>query len=255
MRIEAGYDIAFNCLQKVPMMLMLSVHPSRRHDLLTADRIKFSPKIAWRCYLDVFGNICTRLVAPPGLLKIHNRIIIADSGMPDRYEPEAQQCDIDLLPDETIVYLLGSHYCDTQKMSDLAWSLFGHVKGGWRRVQAICDYVHERLEFGYHHARCDRTAAEAHAGRIGVCRDFAHLAVTLCRCMNIPDARHNHPRIGRILLARGRDAADVAISTTFGPVQLAQFSVVTEELCGGREDASEAGLIPTQPTPSTREFA
>jgi len=291
-RIEAGYDIAFNCLQKVPMMLMLSVHPSRHHDLLTADRIKFSPKTAWRGYLDVFGNICTRLVAPPGLLKIHNRIIIADSGMPDRYEPEAQQCDIDLLPDETIVYLLGSHYCDTQKMSDLAWSLFGHVEGGWQRVQTICDYVHERLEFGYHHARCDRTAAEAHAGRIGVCRDFAHLAVTLCRCMNIParyctgylgdigvprdpapmdfsawfdvylggqwysfDARYNHPRIGRILLARGRDAADVAISTTFGPVQLAQFSVVTEELCGGREDASEAGLIPTQPTPSTREFA
>ena len=280
MRIEAGYDIAFNCLQKVPMVLMLSVHPSRHHDLLTADLIKFSPKIASRCYLDVFGNICTRLVAPPGLLKLHNRFIIADSGMPDRYEPEAQQCDIDLLPDEAIVYLLSSHYCDTQKMSDLAWSLFGHVQGGWQRVQTICDYVHERLEFGYHHARCDRTAAEAHEERIGVCRDFAHLAVTLCRCMNIParyctgylgdigvprdpapmdfsawfdvflggqwysfDARHNHRRIGRILLARGRDAADVAISTTFGPAQLARFSVLTEELT---DDVVAGSIQPRQ---------
>jgi transglutaminase-like putative cysteine protease len=282
-RIEAGYDIAFNCRKKAPMMLMLIVHPSRHHDLLTAHRIKFSPNVVWRNYLDAFGNVCTRLVAPPGLLKIHNRFIIADSGMPDRYEPEAEQCDIDLLPDDAIVYLLGSRYCDTQKMSDLAWSLFGHVRGGWERVQAICDYVHQRLEFGYQHAKCDRTAAEAHAERIGVCRDFAHLAVTLCRCVNIParyctgylgdigvprdpapmdfsawfevflggqwcifDARHNHRRIGRILLARGRDAADVAISTTFGPAQLAQFSVVTEELCGGRETASEAGLVPMQ---------
>ncbi|MBV9531395.1 MAG: transglutaminase family protein [Bradyrhizobium sp.] len=286
MRIGAGYEIAFNCLEQVPMMLMLSVHPSRHHDLLTADRIKFSPDVGWRSYPDGFGNICTRLVAPPGLLKIHNRFVIADSGMPDRHEPDAKQCAIDQLPDEAIVYLLGSRYCDTQKMSDLAWSLFGHVDGGWQRVQAICDYVHERLEFGYHYARCDRTASEAHEERVGVCRDFAHLAVTLCRCMNIParyctgylgdigvprdpapmdfsawfdvylgdqwysfDARHNHPRVGRILMARGRDAADVAISTTFGPAQLAQFSVVTEELC------VEAGLIATQPADSTAEFA
>jgi transglutaminase-like putative cysteine protease len=177
------------------------------------------------------------------------------------------------LPDEALIYLLGSRYCDTQKLSDLAWSLFGGINGGWQRVQAICDYVHNHIEFGYHHARCDRMASEGHAERIGVCRDFAHLAVTLCRCMNIParyctgylgdicvprdsapmdfsawfevfldgrwftfDARHNHPRIGRIVMARGRDAADVAISTAFGPAPLARFTVVTEEVTEERCD-------------------
>jgi transglutaminase-like putative cysteine protease len=282
-RIEAGYDIAFNCHQQVPMVLMLSVHPSRQNDLLTEHRIKFSPSVASRDYVDVFGNLCTRLVAPPGMLKIHNRFIIADSGLPDGREPEAKQFEIDLLPDEAIVYLIGSRYCDTQKMSDLAWSLFGHIQGGWQRVQAVCDYVHERLEFGYHHARCDRTAAEAHEERSGVCRDFAHLAVTLCRCMNIParyctgylgdigvprdpapmdfsawfevflggrwytfDARHNHTRIGRIVIGRGRDAADVAISTAFGPAELARFSVITEELAGKHDDAVDGSVLPQQ---------
>jgi transglutaminase-like putative cysteine protease len=202
-------------------------------------------------------------------------VIINDSGKQDEVAPDAPQWDIDQLPDNALVYLLGSRYCDTEKLRDLAWSLFGNIPGGWQRVQAVCDYVHNRIQFGYHHARCDRTAAEAHEERMGVCRDFAHLAITLCRCLNIParyctgylgdigvprdpapmdfsawfeafiggrwyrfDARHNHPRIGRILIARGRDAADVAISTTFGLAELARFSVVTEELVGAEMDNS-----------------
>jgi transglutaminase-like putative cysteine protease len=266
-KIKAGYDVAFSFLQEASMVLILSVHPSRQKDLLTEHRLSFSPDVPSRDYVDAFGNICTRLVAPPGILRIHNRFVIADSGRPDDFAPEAEQWEIDRLPDGSLIYLLGSRYCDTQKLSDLAWSQFGSLQGGWQRVQAICDYVHDRIEFGYHHARCDRTAAEGHAERIGVCRDFAHLAVALCRCMNIParyctgylgdigvprdpapmdfsawfevflggrwytfDARHNHPRIGRILIARGRDAADVAISTIFGQTQLTKFSVVTEEL-------------------------
>jgi transglutaminase-like putative cysteine protease len=269
-KIEAGYNIAFNCAQEVPLILMLSVHPTRQSDLVTEHRIAFSPSVKSRDYLDAFGNICTRLVAPAGCLEIRSHFIINDSGSPDEIAPAAGQWEIDRLPNETLVYLLGSNYCKTQRLSGLAWSLFGSVEGGWRRVQAICDYVHERIEFGYHHARGDRTAAEGHEERIGVCRDFAHLAVTLCRCLNIParyctgylgdigvprdpapmdfsawfevfldgrwytlDARHNHPRIGRILIARGRDAADVAISTAFDPAQLARFSVITEE--GGEE--------------------
>jgi len=289
-KIEAGYDIAFQCAQDVPMLLMLSVHPERHQDLLTEHRFSFSAEARARDYLDAFGNICTRLVAPGGLLQIRNRFIIADSGKPDQVAPHAEQWDIDRLPDEALVYLLGSRYCDTQKLSDLAWAQFSNTSGGWQRVQAICDYVHDRLEFGYHHARVDRTAAEGHEERRGVCRDFAHLAVTLCRCMNIParyctgylgdigvprdpapmdfsawfevflsgrwytfDARHNHPRIGRILIGRGRDAADVAISTTFSTAQLANFSVVTEEL--GEEDAS-ASLVPNQAvTPAMDLFA
>ncbi len=180
--------------------------------------------------------------------------------------PDAEQWPIDALPDDALIYLLGSRYCDTQKLADQAWALFGKIPGGWARAQAICQYVHDRIRFGYDHARDDRTASEGHEERIGVCRDFAHLAITLCRCMNIParyctgylgdigvppdpapmdfsawfevflggswfalDARHNQPRIGRIVIGRGRDAADVAISTAFGPANLLRFAVTTAE--------------------------
>jgi transglutaminase-like putative cysteine protease len=265
--IRAGYDIAFQCFQETPMVLMLSIEPARMRDLLSEHKIRFSPEIPSRDYADMFGNTCTRIIAPPGLIEIRNDFLISDSGLPDEAAPTARQLDVGDLPDDVLIYLLGSRYCDTEKLSNLAWSLFAGVTPGWQRVQAICDYTHDRISFGYQHARCDRTAFEGHEERIGVCRDFAHLAVTLCRCMNIParyctgylgdigvpkdpapmdfsawfevyldgrwftfDARHNHPRIGRIVMARGRDAADVAISTNFGPVQLVRFSVVTDEV-------------------------
>ena len=267
MKIKAGYDIAFECFQEVPMTLMLSVHPSRHGDLRTEHVLKFSPQVAARDFRDAFGNISTRVVVPAGRFEIRNEFILEDSGLPDEVAPDARQWAVSDLPDNVMMYLLGSRYCDTEKLSNLAWSLFGNVRGGWQRVQAICDYVHNRLCFGYQHARCDRTASEGHEEQIGVCRDFAHLAVTLCRCTNIParyctgylgdigvprdpapmdfsawfevfldgqwftfDARHNTLRIGRIVMARGRDAADVAISTQFGSAQLSRFTVVTEEI-------------------------
>jgi transglutaminase-like putative cysteine protease len=285
MKIEAGYDISFHCGQNVPMLLMLTVHPERQRDLLTPHRLVFSPEVVARDYSDAFGNSCTRLVAPAGLLRIQNRFLIRDSGEPEEVAPYAAQLEIDQLPNEALVYLMSSRYCDTEKLNNPAWLLFGGVMGGWPRVQAICDYVHERIEFGYHHARGDRTAAEAHEERIGVCRDFAHLAIALCRCMNVParyctgylgdigvrrdpapmdfsawfeafldgkwytfDARHNRPRIGRILIARGRDAADVAISTSFGQTHLAHFSVLTEEISEGAPQGN-SGIT------STRDFA
>jgi transglutaminase-like putative cysteine protease len=229
--------------------------------------MQFSPGVEARDYFDPFGNICTRFVAPPGLLEVRSEFVVEDSGLPDEVCPTAQLWDVGDLPGEALPFLLASRYCDTEKLSNLAWSLFGGIQGGWQRAQAICDYAHERIEFGYHHARADRTASEGHEERRGVCRDFAHLAVTLSRCMNIParyctgylgdigvpidpapmdfsawyevfldgrwftfDARHNHPRIGRVVIARGRDAADVAISTAFGPAQLIRFNVVTEEI-------------------------
>jgi transglutaminase-like putative cysteine protease len=274
--IRAGYDIAFHCQQETPMVLMLSVHPSRQADLLSEHIVRLSNEVVSRDYVDSFGNVCTRLVAPPGVLEVRNQFLIRDSGLPDEVAPHVRQLAVDELPDDTLRYLMGSRYCDTQKLSELAWSLFGSIEGGWPKVQAICDYVHDHLEFGYPHARCDRTASEGHAERRGVCRDFAHLAVTLCRCMNIParyctgylgdigvprdpapmdfsawfeaylggrwytfDARHNHPRIGRVVIARGRDAADVAISTGFGFTQLVRFSVITEEV---EEARSEFGI-------------
>jgi transglutaminase-like putative cysteine protease len=275
--IRAGYDIAFQCFQETPMVLMLSIEPARVKDLLSEHRIRFSPYVESHDYIDMFGNTCTRIVAPPGLIEIRNEFLIGDSGSSDAVVPDARQLEIGELPDDALIYLLGSRYCDTQKLSELAWSLFGAVTPGWQRVEVICDYVNERISFGYHHARCDRTAWEGHEERTGVCRDFAHLAVTLCRCMNIParyctgylgdigvpsdpapmdfsawfevyldgrwftfDARHNRPRIGRIVMARGRDAADVAISTNFGTVGLVRFSVITQEVAPATAQADRA---------------
>jgi transglutaminase-like putative cysteine protease len=249
------------------MILMLSIEPGRVGDLLSDHRLRLSPNIPSHDYTDIFGNICTRIVAQAGLIEMRNDFLIADSGQPDEVAPDARQLEVGDLPNEALIFLLGSRYCDTEKLSDLAWSLFGGITPGWQRVQGICDYTHQRICFGYQHARCDRTASEGHEERIGVCRDFAHLAVTLCRCLNIParyctgylgdigvpadpapmdfsawfevyldgrwftfDARHNRPRIGRIVMARGRDAADVAISTSFGAAQLASFAVITEEV-------------------------
>jgi transglutaminase-like putative cysteine protease len=267
MRIRAGYDIAFTMPQPIPMILMLTVHPSRAKDLLTEQKLLTAPKILRREYRDMFGNVCTRIVAPPGFLEFKTDFEICDSGRPDEVVPHARQHPIEELPDDALVFLLGSRYCDTQNLSDFAWRTFGASKPGWGRVQAICDFAHNHIKFGYPYARDDRTASDAHRERVGVCRDFAHLAITLCRCMNIParyctgylgdigvppdtapmdfsawfeafldgrwftfDARHNRPRIGRILIAYGRDASDVAISTSFGSAKLARFTVITEEV-------------------------
>jgi transglutaminase-like putative cysteine protease len=267
MRIRAGYRFVYDCPAPTPMLMMLNVRPERAPDLETPDRMKTTPAVSYRNYRDAFGNICTRLLAPAGYTEFTADFVIRASGQPDPLVPGAEQCPIDELPDCVIEYLLPSRYCELEHLNDLAWRLFGGCEPGWDRVQAIVDYAHERITFGYEHAVPTRTAYEAHEGRRGVCRDFAHLAVTLCRCLNVParyctgylgdigvppssspmdfsawfeawlggawrtfDARHNRPRIGRTLMAVGRDAADVAITTTFGPARLDEFEVLTEEL-------------------------
>ena len=267
MKIRIGYDLAFTSSMPTPAILMLSVHPSRLEDLSAPQQIVFDPPIPSQTYTDHFGNICTRIGMPFGTLAVSSHNVVCDSGLPDAVEPDAGQIAVENLPDEALEFLLGSRYCETDRLSDTAWSLFGRLPPGWARVQAICDYVHDRMTFSYPDARSTRTAWDGHQERIGVCRDFAHLAITLCRCMNIParyctgylgdigvqpvpdpmdfsawfevlleggwytfDARHNCPRIGRILMARGRDAADVAFSTSFGPAHLADFRVITDEL-------------------------
>lgn len=267
MQIRTGYEISYECPQATPMILMLTVHPSRQHDLATPQSMTFDPPLAAHDYSDMFGNVCTRIVAPAGRVTISADVIVNDRGTPDQVVSGANQVPVHDLPAETLTYLLGSRYCDTDHLSNTAWSLFGHGPTGWARVQAICDYVHDRLKFGYQHASVTRTAWDGFNEQRGVCRDFAHLAITLCRCMNIParyctgylgdigvpvmpepmdfsawfevyleggwhtfDARHNKPRIGRILVARGRDATDVALSTAFGTARLAQFKVVTDEI-------------------------
>ncbi len=267
MKIRAGYNLAYDCAQPTPMVLMLSIHPSRRIDLLSDHAITFDRPLEVRDYVDGFGNVCTRIVAPQGLTTISCDFTIFDHGRPDPAFPDAVQHDVKDLPDEVLVYLLGSRYCDTDRMSDLAWKQFGNTAPGWARVQAIVDFVHKHIRFDYQKADSMRSAHGGYTDQTGVCRDFAHLAVTFCRCMNIParyctgylgdigvpldpnpmdfsawfevylggnwhtqDARHNKPRIGRILMATGRDATDVALSTSFGTARLARFEVTTDEV-------------------------
>lgn len=267
MRIRCGFEISYEVYTPSPMILMLNVHPDRERDLVTPDDIALSRPLPRSDYIDMFGNRCVRVMASPGPLVFSSDFTVADSGRPDEVVPEAWQHPVQDLPSDALVYLLGSRYCETDRLSDTAWSLFGGIPQGWGLVQAIVDYVNARITFGYEHARATKTAFEAHQEQRGVCRDFAHLAVTLCRCMNIParyatgylgdigippvedpmdfsawfevylagrwytfDARHNTPRIGRVVMARGRDATDVAIVTNFGPCTLTGFKVICEEI-------------------------
>ncbi|MFT3964924.1 MAG: transglutaminase family protein [Sphingobium sp.] len=267
MLIRAGYEIRFECDAPTPMLAMLSIHPSRNKDLVTAHRILTDPDVPIYDYLDAYGNVCSRVTIPSGGLTLLCDFTISDTGDPDPAAPDAVQHAIEELPDDVLIYLLGSRYCETDRLSDVAWSRFGHLPPGWPRVAEIVAFTHDHIEFGYHHARSSRTAWEAYQEQAGVCRDFAHLAVALCRCMNIParyctgylgdigvppgdtpmdfsawlevylggrwhvlDARHARPRIGRILMARGRDATDTALTTSFGPNILSRFAVHTDEV-------------------------
>ena len=249
------------------MILLVNMHYSRAADIVVPDLLTTDPFVPVTSYRDAFGNWCSRLIAPVGRLRLQANGVVRDAGQLEQPVPGAVQHSVEELPEETLVFLLGSRYCDTDLLSDTAWQLFASTPPGWARVQAICDYVHNRIAFNYQNARATRTASQAYAEGTGVCRDYAHLAVTFCRCMNIParyctgylsdigtappwgvgdfaawfevylggrwhmfDARNNVPRIGRVLMARGRDASDVAIATTFGPNTLEGFRVWTDEL-------------------------
>jgi transglutaminase-like putative cysteine protease len=265
--IKVGYELIYDCPQPTPMMLVLNIHYSRAPDIVVPDHVSTDPSIPMVAYRDGFGNWCSRIVAPRGRLRIASTAVVRDSGAPDVVATYAQQHSIQDLPEEALVFLLGSRYCDTEKFAETAWSMFGQTPPGWARVQAICDFVHNHITFGYQHSCATRTALETYRERSGVCRDYAHLAIAFCRCLNIPtryctgyltdvglpppyppndfaawieaylggrwytfDARNNIPRIGRVLMARGRDAIDVAIATTFGPNTLVSFKVWTDEV-------------------------
>ncbi|MGA0603298.1 transglutaminase-like domain-containing protein [Caulobacter sp. KR2-114] len=265
LRLQSGFRISYDCPLPVPMMLMLSVHPSRRGDLETPDWLVTDPVLPVRLYIDGYGNLCSRLLAPAGRLTLSADFVVRDDGQIDPYEPQAVQHLVQDLPDEVLLYLLGSRYCDTDRLTQLAWTLFRDTPLGWARVQAVADYVHERIVFDHAAARPDKTAYQAWEERAGVCRDYAHLAVAFCRCLNIParyctgylgdigvpvvgamdfsawfevylggawrtfDARNNMPRMGRVLIATGRDAVDTPIATTFGDAKLVGFEVISLE--------------------------
>jgi transglutaminase-like putative cysteine protease len=267
MRIRLGCRFTLALTQPTPMIALLNVHYTRAADLEYPDHIVTVPAVPLTGYRDSFGNWCTRLVAPPGTVVIGTDAVIRDSGLPDPVAPGAGQATVESLPAEVMVYLLGSRYCDTDLLSETAWSLFKDTPLGWARVQAISDFVHNHIRFGYENAVATRSASQAYAQGVGVCRDYTHLAIAFCRCMNIParyctgylgdigmappyppgdfsawmevfldgqwwvfDPRNNQPRIGRVLVARGRDAADVPMLHSFGVNQLTDFRVWTDQI-------------------------
>ena len=267
MQLRLGYELHYELPQPTPMLLTLNVHFTRVSDLLTPDHVLFNPSVASSGYRDGFGNWCTRVLAPAGRLLISTDCTIRDSGQPDIQKAATRQVPVEELPEEALVHLLPSRFCDSDRLLDLAWTLFGGYEPGWGRVQAICDFTHRHIAFGYEHARVTRTASEAYEEGRGVCRDYAHLAIAFCRALNIParyctgylgdigvppssdamdfsawfqaylggrwytfDPRNNVPRIGRVLIGYGRDAADVPISHTFGPNELKGFVVWTDDV-------------------------
>jgi transglutaminase-like putative cysteine protease len=266
MILRVGYDIQFEMQAPVAMVALLKVHPSRVADLRAPDEVQAEPALQMESFIDSFGNRCSRFVAPKGALRLSNSTLIYDSGAADLVSYGARETPVQELPPEALRYLYNSRYCEVDRFSMIALELFGAVPPGWSRVQAICDWVHTKVSFGYQYARPTKSALDVYTERFGVCRDFQHLAVTLCRALNIParyvtgylpdigvpassspmdfsawfevylenrwwtfDARHNQPRVGRVLMATGRDASDVAITTSFGMANLTYFTVTAEE--------------------------
>ncbi len=283
MLVRFGFEIELESDADVPMILALSTHSTLSARLVGEDRVRAVPDVPMRTYLDRFGNRITRIVAPKGALRLWSDCVAEIDGEQDLFEPDAPQHEIDDLPDETLTHLMASRYCDSDNLVEFAWATFGWTTPGWNRVQAICDFVHTQTSFGYKFGRPNKTASEVRHEKTGVCRDFAHLAISLCRAMNIParyasgylgdigvpasgpgdfcawfevflggrwytfDARYNARRIGRLLMVRGSDASDVAMITSFGPYRLVYFRVWTDEIAGAPDDAAILDLLRTLP--------
>jgi transglutaminase-like putative cysteine protease len=267
MLLRLGYDMQFDIPEPVACVAQLRVHPSRVAGLREPDRVRVEPEIPIEEYSDSFGNLCTRFLAPAGTLRLKSDFLFEDSGLPDASSPETIAHPIAELPYDVLRFLLPSRYCEVDSLAPAAFDLFGNTAPGWQRVQAVCNWVHAKVTFGYSFARPTKTALDVFTERQGVCRDFQHLAITFCRCLGIParyvagylgdigvivapspmdfsawfevylenrwwtfDARHNLPRIGRVLMATGRDAADVAFFTSFGTANLKSFLVISDEV-------------------------
>jgi transglutaminase-like putative cysteine protease len=267
MLIRLGYDLQFEIPSPVAMIALLNVHPLRQAGLREPDRLRIDPELPVEIYEDVFGNLCARFLAPAGPLRLYNSTLIEDSGQPDPVDVSAEQVPVERLPTNVLTFLLSSRYCQVDQLVNTAGELFGTAEPGWPKVQAVCDWVHQSVTFGYSFARPTKTALDVYTERTGVCRDFQHLAIAFCRALNIParyvagylgdigvpampapmdfsawfevylrdrwwtfDARFNQPRIGRVPLSIGRDATDTAITTSFGKAELRYFSVVADEV-------------------------
>ena len=303
MLIQSEFDIQFHLLQPTPIVALLHLHPSLESQIWTVPGIDADDRLHAEQlgpnkellqelpvdeYLDTFGNCCSRFLAPAGHLRLCGRSIITSGDYPELQGFNLPQTPIELLPADTLQFLLASRYCEVDRFGGIAQDTFGHMGTGFALAAAIRDWVHEKVAFDYKTARSTKTAMDVFTERIGVCRDYQHLAVTLTRCMNIParyvtgyigdiripysgpgdfsawyqiflngqwwdmDARHNHPRLGRILMATGRDAADIAITTSFGVAKLTSFLVESNEIDpNGNPVPLPPKITPTDPTPTT----
>ena len=284
MLIRFGFEIDIESTTPVPMLLALSTHPDLDGRLIGEDYVRVPQGCPSNTYADRFGNRVTRIVTPTGSLKLWSDCVIDVEGEPDVQMPSARQLPIPDLPDAVLPYLLASRYCDSDNLVDQAWSLFAGFPEGWSRVQAITNFVHQHVTFGYQFGRATKTASQVFLEKTGVCRDFAHLSISLCRAVNIParyasgymgdigvpdsgagdfcawfevyldgrwytfDARHNVPRIGRLLMVRGLDAADVAMITSFGNYELKYFRVWTDEIKTAMDDDAILDMLQTRPS-------
>ncbi|MBP7001176.1 transglutaminase family protein [Amaricoccus sp.] len=272
MLIRAGFEIAIHVDAPTPTLCALSPHPEGLAPVSGTGAVETDPQVPVATYRDNFGNRISRLVLPAGGATLTSDFVVAHDGSADPVAPDAREATVDQLPDATLRFLMPSRFCESDLLGAEAWSLFGGVEPGWARVQAICDFVHDHISFGYGYGSPTKTAADAMREGRGVCRDFAHLSIALCRAMNIParyasgylgdigippnpdpmdfcawfevwlggrwhtfDARYNTPRIGRILMVRGRDAADTAMIASFGQHRIAGFKVWCDEVAGAIE--------------------
>ena len=283
MFIRIGCEITVECAAPTPMLLALQLHPSDTHRVIGSDRIGTAPETPVEDYVDLFGNRRTRLLARPGMTHLWSDCIVEDDGTPDAAHWQAHQHEIMDLPFDTLAYLPASRYCETDELVGTAWGLFGGTPPGWPRVQAIADHVHRTITFGYAFGRPTKTAIDVQREGSGVCRDFSHLFIALCRAMNIParyasgyissvgampdgpgdfcawsevfldgrwytfDARYNVPRIGRILMVRGRDAADAAMITAFGAYRLTWFKVWAERIADDVPERDFGAVLQKRP--------
>ena len=266
MQVKIGCQFSFDSPVPIPLVLQVQPRPDGGHRLLQ-ETWSLQPEAECHEYLDGFGNRCLRFTAPTGPLRFRYEAQAEISPEPDPIVSHATQVPIEGLPDETMVFTLPSRYILSDLLSNAAWDLFGQVPAGWGRIQAVCDWIHEHVEFRTASTTPVTTALDVFLQRYGVCRDFAHMGVTMCRALNVParyvfgylpdigieppdipmdfhswfeayleggwytfDARHNTPRIGRVPIGRGRDAVDVAIVTQFGPARLTGMEVWADEL-------------------------
>ncbi|AGT09953.1 transglutaminase-like domain-containing protein [Paracoccus aminophilus] len=286
MLLRYGYRIVFETDGALPLVTQLAARPERRMDLRVPEIVRTFPAVHHTSYTDGFGNLCTRLTAPDGRFELTSDAIIADSGLPDPICPEAGQDPVDELPDDVLIYLLSSRYCEVDLMGPTAWELFGQTPPGWARVQAVSDWVNDHMRFSYHEANPRRTAFGAYQDRVGVCRDYTHLAITMCRALNIParyingylgdigippeptpmdfaawmqvwlggqwwtfDPRNHALRVGRIVVSIGRDATDCALISSFGQHRLQEFKVWTDEVNEAGEKISPGPSAAIYPRP------